>query len=113
MGFKKKSYPVHPRDLEAFAKFPVVLAVLIDAEYITHWPHAWTRDGNRSRKRHQDFRGRGYDAGAVYDEANWKLHYQGADRAIIKPQPPGQAVTSSIGLMRGEVQDAEEGDLPS
>jgi hypothetical protein len=110
--FKKKSYPVHPRDLEAFAKLPVVLAVLIDAEYITHWPHAWTRDGNRSRKRHADHRGRGYDAEQVFSEANWKLYYHGAGSAEIKPLPPGQGhLYQRIGLMRGEVQDAEEGDL--
>lgn len=109
MAFKKKSYPVHPRDLDEFAKLPASIAILIDASFMTHWPHEWTRDGNRSRRRHE-WQNRGYDADGVLNEASWRLRAEGVERCGLIPMQPGQ-LRPSIGRMRGEIQDREEGDL--
>jgi hypothetical protein len=100
--FKKKSYPVHRSDVEAFAQYPVVIAVLIDAGFMTDWPHEWTRDGNRSRRRHQE--PRGYNANYVFSDACQRLWYlPGHPNVVTKPS----ASASTRPLMRGEVQDAE------
>lgn len=35
-------------------EFPAsTLAVLIDAGFMTHWPHEWTRDGRRALRRNE------------------------------------------------------------
>ena len=111
MGFKKKSYPVHPRDLEAFAKLPVCFAILIDASYMTHWPHTWTREGNRSRQRNT-YERRGYDADQVVHEAMYRLNCYGRNcEAKTKPRVDPGVPYQRLGRMRGQEIDAEEGDL--
>lgn len=106
MGFKRKSSPVHPKDQEVFAKYPVFFAVLIDAGYITHWPHEWTRDGARSRRNHSDERGR-YDGDGVMRDAIYQVScYRGNDVRCIKT-----ISYRAIGSLRGAADDKEEGDL--
>jgi hypothetical protein len=104
MAFKRKSYPVHPKDVEAFCEMAVYMAVLVDAGYVTHWPHEWTREGNRSRRR-AAIEGRGYDATQVFNEANPRLHYANAPRAFIKPAEGGYAgayeAQKKLRLMKG------------
>lgn len=103
MGFKKKSYPVHRDDLETFAKQVVVLAVLIDSGFMTHWPHEWTSAGNGSRRRHTT-EGRGYNANSVFDDANRQLYYARRPSADTHWDPEQHRALS---LMNGEARDAE------
>lgn len=117
MAFKRKSYPVHQKDVETFCEFTVVIAVLIDSGYVTHWPHEWTRDGNRSRRRAAiDDGRRGYNAMAVYSDANTQLYYAGKPQGVLKPPgmlPDSKARNEAYGKlcrMKGDAADAEEGD---
>lgn len=122
MAFKRKSYPVHPKDVEAFCEFTVVMAVLIDAGYVTHWPHEWTRDGNRSRRRAAiDDERHSYNAVSVYLDANRQLYCAGKPQGMSKPpqmfsDDPGRMVSDSkarneaygkLCRMRGDAADAE------
>lgn len=111
MAFKRKSYPVHRGDIELFAKHTVVLVVLIEAGYITHWPHEWTRDGNRSRRR-ATIEGQGYDANRVFQDANTRLYYAGQPQGVtIRNGDDGwQGLNETwrqLHRMKGEIADAE------
>jgi hypothetical protein len=110
MAFRRKSYPVHPKDVEIFSEMTVYMAVLIDAGFITHWPHEWTRAGNRSRRR-AAIDGRGYDATMVFNDANQQLNYANAPRAFLKPSEGGYAgafeAQKKLRLMKGDAMDAE------
>jgi hypothetical protein len=55
------------------------MAVLIDAGYLTHWPHEWTRAGMRSIRRNETAK-RNFDGRAVLAEAfaHIKQHCIGA-----------------------------------
>lgn len=109
MGFKRKSHPVHPRDLEVFARYLTFYAILIAAGFITDWPHAWTQDGLRSRRRNSDERGR-YDGDSVLSDAYWKLKYSGDMGVVWKPFEDGK-MRPRVGLMKGDTESKEEGDL--
>lgn len=106
MGFKRKSSPVHPKDQEVFAKYPVFFAVLIDAGFMTHWPHEWTRIGARSRRNHSDERGRYSGDGVMRDAAAQINYYQGNDVNSVRT-----IKYQTIGSLRGAADDKEEGDL--
>ncbi len=111
MGFKKKSYPVHTKDMEAFAKQPASIAIMVDAGYMTDWPHEWTRDGNRVRRRNT-WENKGYDGDGVVNDASWHIRYRGGDdvRCGVLPREDGKPYPR-IGRLRGEIVDREEGDL--
>lgn len=109
MGFKRKSHPVHPKDLEVFAKWPTFYAILIAAQFITDWPHAWTREGVRARQRNSDERGR-YNGDAVIRDAHWKLKYSGDEGVVWKPRKDGEP-WPRVGQLNGEALAKEEGDL--
>jgi hypothetical protein len=110
MAFKRKSYPVHQKDVEAFSEMTVYMAVLIDSGFVTHWPHEWTRAGNRSRRR-AVIEGRGYDATMVFNDANQQLGYANVPRAFIKPSlgnyPSAFEAQKKLRLMKGDAVDAE------
>lgn len=42
---------VHPDDVDHWS--PLVFAILIDAGYVTDWPHLWTRSGARAVRRNR------------------------------------------------------------
>lgn len=110
MAFKRKSYPVHPKDVEAFSEMTVYMAVLVDAGFVTHWPHEWTRAGNRSRRR-AAIEGRGYDATMVFSDANQQLGWGSLPRAFVKIIDGKYVGTheaqKKLRVMSGDAIDAE------
>lgn len=56
----------------------MVFAILIDAGYVTDWPHIWTRQGARAVRRHKLEDG-GYNGNRVLEEA-------------YRRRPPGAAL---------------------
>jgi hypothetical protein len=69
---------VHPDDTSHFT--PVYFGVLIDAGYMTDWPHEWTQAGARAVRRNVYDDG-GYNASAVWWEAIKRL----PPEATVKP----------------------------
>lgn len=105
---------VHPNDVVVIARWPVVMAVLIEAGFMTDYPHEWTRDGRRVVRRHRsdDNRRRGWNCLAVLHDAKWKLYYRSADdRDSIKIKPDNRDAElqqqKQLGLLRGQVSEEE------
>lgn len=112
MPFKRKGVEpkVHDEDIKAFAGYPVILAVLIEAGYITHWPHCWTRDGLRSRRRHEVPDSRKYNGLGVFQDANSRIFNGcggGALRKATLSNDPAVKNHLKLSTMKGDALEAE------
>lgn len=79
---QRRDRRVHPKDVEIIGgKYPACFAVLIEADFMTDWPHGWTALGRQAVRECTDNRGRGYNAEDVIYRANRRLMLQSRDYA--------------------------------
>ncbi len=60
------------------------MAIFIDAEFMTDWPHEWVGNGVRCIKRNRNKSGPGFDGLAVLREATVVAAQVKVDRYVMK-----------------------------